>query len=152
MASNSSTTGGLYPPSMLLLENSAHSQSSNIIAAWVVMIVLAAFTVSLRFYTRRFILTVLALEDWLILVAMVLYLGHLHRPTMNCLLTSVCLAGPLHWRLHRLCPSLVPSHNPSPGLLGLTTVRRNTSGPWKARVDGDTRRHDQVADGILHSK
>jgi len=91
MASNSSTTGGLSPPSMLLLENSAHSQSSNIIAAWVVMIVLAAFTVSLRFYTRRFILTVLALEDWLIFVAMVLYLGHPHRLTMNCF-ADFCLS------------------------------------------------------------
>jgi len=83
MASNSSTAGGLSPPSVLLLESSTYSQSSNIIAAWVVMMVLAAFTVSLRFYTRRFILRALALEDWLILVAMVLYIPWASPPP-NC--------------------------------------------------------------------
>lgn len=42
-----------------------------IITVWVIMTVLATFTVGLRFYTRRLILCILGPEDWLILVSMV---------------------------------------------------------------------------------
>ncbi len=42
-----------------------------IITAWVVMTALATVTVCMRFYTRRMILHILGVEDWLILVAMV---------------------------------------------------------------------------------
>lgn len=44
---------------------------TSIIAAWVVMTVLAATTVCMRFYTRRLILHILGVEDWLILASMV---------------------------------------------------------------------------------
>ena len=47
------------------------TQQILVITAWVVMTVLAAFTVRLRFYTRCIILRILGPEDWLILVAMV---------------------------------------------------------------------------------
>ncbi len=42
-----------------------------IITVWVVMTSLATITVCMRFYTRRMILHILGVEDWLILVAMV---------------------------------------------------------------------------------
>ena len=42
-----------------------------IIAAWVVMTGLAAITVGMRFYTRRLILHIIGVEDWLILASMV---------------------------------------------------------------------------------
>ena len=44
---------------------------TSIIAAWVVMTVLAFVTVCMRFYTRRLILHIIGVEDWLILIAMV---------------------------------------------------------------------------------
>lgn len=42
-----------------------------IITVWVVMTVLAAVTVCLRFYTRHSVLHFLGVDDWLILIAMV---------------------------------------------------------------------------------
>lgn len=47
------------------------TQQTAIITAWVVMTVLAAVTVGMRFYTRRLILHILGPEDWLIFISMV---------------------------------------------------------------------------------
>lgn len=57
------------------------NQQTAIITAWVVMTVLAAVTVSMRFYTRRLILHILGPEDWLILISMVRGSPSLAAPT-----------------------------------------------------------------------
>ncbi|KAK4443639.1 hypothetical protein QBC34DRAFT_498874 [Podospora aff. communis PSN243] len=51
------------------------TKGTNIIVAWSVMMTFAALTVGLRFYTRRWIIRVLGLEDWLILAAMIMAIG-----------------------------------------------------------------------------
>ncbi|KAK5652229.1 hypothetical protein OQA88_10726 [Cercophora sp. LCS_1] len=51
------------------------TQVAQIIVVWTIMTLVAGVTVGLRFYTRRYILTVLGTEDWLILVAMILSVG-----------------------------------------------------------------------------
>jgi hypothetical protein len=56
------------------------TQQVPLITIWVVMTVLAAVTVGMRFYTRRLILHILGPEDWLILVSMVSSLkSHAHH-------------------------------------------------------------------------
>jgi hypothetical protein len=69
--STNSPTSAVSPPGPVALGPS--SRGDGIIAAWVVMMTFASITVALRFYTRRFILRVLGIEDWLILVALVLH-------------------------------------------------------------------------------
>lgn len=80
MASNSSSSAASaapsppgvppFPPGDL----DTSTQTTGVIAAWVIMTVVAGVTVGLRFYTRRVIIRVLGVEDWMILVAMVLLL------------------------------------------------------------------------------
>ena len=72
MSSNSTFPGDAGPPfgpGAPALDTS--TKQTGIITAWVVMTVFAAITVGLRFYTRRLIIHVLGIEDWLILAAMV---------------------------------------------------------------------------------
>ncbi len=51
------------------------NQQASVITTWIIMTALAAVAVSMRFYTRRLILHILGLEDWLILAAVVFALG-----------------------------------------------------------------------------
>ncbi|KAK0620602.1 hypothetical protein B0T14DRAFT_430419 [Immersiella caudata] len=72
MSSNSTFPGDAGPPfgpGGPALDTS--TQQTGIIVSWAVMTVFATIAVGLRFYTRRFILRVLGVEDWLILAAMV---------------------------------------------------------------------------------
>jgi len=77
MASNSNSSNSSSSPSAPSQIDSftptldASTQTAGVIAAWVIMTVVAGVTVGLRFYTRRVIIRVLGVEDWLILVAMV---------------------------------------------------------------------------------
>lgn len=52
-----------------------HDPGDDMIAAAVLIFLVAAATVALRFYTRVKIVRVLGAEDWAILVALVLALG-----------------------------------------------------------------------------
>lgn len=72
MASNSTSSGPGIPegPSVPFPLDTS-TQVGGIIAAWVIMTTVAGVTVGLRFYTRRYIITVLGAEDWLIAGAMV---------------------------------------------------------------------------------
>lgn len=69
MASNSTDSDPGAPEGPFPLD--ASTQVTEVIVAWVIMTVVASFTVCLRFYTRRYIIAVLGAEDWLILGAMV---------------------------------------------------------------------------------
>ncbi|KAK0642033.1 hypothetical protein B0T16DRAFT_335240 [Cercophora newfieldiana] len=85
MSSNTTTAGeggpgfglgfgpGFEPGSAPDLDTS--TLSTNVIVAWSIMMSFAAVTVGLRFYTRRLIIHVLGIEDWLILAAMILAVG-----------------------------------------------------------------------------
>lgn len=59
------------------------SREGSIIAASVIMLLLAAFTASLRFYTRWTILSGLKADDWLVLAALVSITDHRHPSVLN---------------------------------------------------------------------
>ena len=81
MDSQNTSGAGAAPP----MDTS--NLKTSIIAAWVVMTVLAFVTVCMRFYTRRLILHIIGVEDWLILIAMVCSCPAFADPSPRLLLT-----------------------------------------------------------------
>jgi hypothetical protein len=67
--------------------NAGHEpgRQHSVIAASVVMLSLSTITVTLRFYTRKVLLSILGADDWLILAALVCAAsGHGHCHCCSC--------------------------------------------------------------------
>lgn len=109
------------------------NQQTAIITVWVVMTVLAAITVGMRFYTRRLILHILGPEDWLILIAMVCScrgsaapVSLLNAPSFrSSLLEHVWASSAVNSQLARAPPTVGSELTPNRNLLWPGTAHRD---------------------------
>ena len=81
------------------------SRQGSIITAFVLMFTMATIVVCLRFYTRRMILRIFGIEDWLIMVALVSGSTRFVDLVMPLVADRRCVTGLLARYYHRLHPA-----------------------------------------------